>query len=156
MRRERRSTCDQAGRLISLRLDDELSELEAAALERHLGRCAACSALATELGAIALSLRAAPLVAYAPLPARAERSRRAVALPRPGARTFAAVASAAAAAIAILIFGSLGGGHQNRSALEFRSAGEEVRFVEVEQHRIEPLPPVRVATPPPMNPRGLL
>ena len=34
--------CDRARAWVSLRLDDEISELEERLLEAHLGRCAAC------------------------------------------------------------------------------------------------------------------
>ena len=67
-----------------------------------------------------------------------------------------AVLSAAAAALLFLLGGSLGSPHSTRNAIEFQSTGEEVRFVRVQQRRIEPRRPSPAATAPPMNPRGLL
>jgi anti-sigma factor RsiW len=52
--------CQQAREAVSLRLDGELSELGSTRLARHLRRCDACSAYATELEAIADGLRSAP------------------------------------------------------------------------------------------------
>jgi predicted anti-sigma-YlaC factor YlaD len=72
--------CDRARRWASLRVDGELSELEAALLDAHLGRCDGCRAFAREADGIAAALRAvamerleAPLV-VAPVP-RAPRLR---------------------------------------------------------------------------------
>jgi predicted anti-sigma-YlaC factor YlaD len=51
----------QAREAASLRLDGELFELEAVRLGLHLRDCADCRAYARELGAIATTLRSAPL-----------------------------------------------------------------------------------------------
>jgi anti-sigma factor RsiW len=156
VRRQQMRACEQAGQWISLRLDGELSELEEAGLHRHLDRCAGCSALATELTGIAHLLRSAPLAEFDRELALAEPSRRRVRVPVRAA-VFAAVGSAVAAVLAFLLIGTFGSAHSSRNALEFRSTGEEVRFVHVEQSRIEPpRRPVKVVTAPPMNPRGLL
>jgi anti-sigma factor RsiW len=148
---QKTTACERAGQLISVRLDGELSELEAAALDRHLERCAACTVLATELTGIAALLRSAPLVGVerelAPVvPGRPRVLGRA----RPAA--FAAVMSAAAAAVAFIVLGSSSPPRSSQDGLQFRSASEEIRFVRVQQQRIEP----PVETPPPMNPRMLL
>ena len=57
----RSRACDQARSLASLRLDDELSELESALLEAHLGACAACSAFMADIESATVQLRRAPL-----------------------------------------------------------------------------------------------
>lgn len=65
--------CDRAREWASLRLDGELSELETVMLEGHLARCAACTAVVAESGAITRALRAAPLeplVRQIPVPRR--------------------------------------------------------------------------------------
>jgi anti-sigma factor RsiW len=64
--------CDRAREWTSLALDGELSELEDALLEQHLGRCSACAEYADTVRAATGELRAAP-----PLPAAVE-----VAVPR--------------------------------------------------------------------------
>jgi predicted anti-sigma-YlaC factor YlaD len=56
--------CDRARRWASLRVDGELSELETALLDAHLGRCDGCRAFAREADGIAAALRA---VAMEPL-----------------------------------------------------------------------------------------
>jgi predicted anti-sigma-YlaC factor YlaD len=49
--------CDRARQWASLRVDDEISELEEALLDAHLARCACCSAFAEETGRVAAALR---------------------------------------------------------------------------------------------------
>lgn len=53
--------CMQARDAASLRLDGELSELDAVRLGLHLGDCAACRAYAREIEAITAELRSAAL-----------------------------------------------------------------------------------------------
>lgn len=61
--------CDRAREWASLRLDRELSELEAAMLDGHLARCAACTAVVAETEAITHAVRRSPLVPLArPIP----------------------------------------------------------------------------------------
>src|SRR6476620_7104166 len=55
------ANCDRARAWASLRLDGELSELEAAMLDSHLRRCAACAALVDTMRTATLSVRALPL-----------------------------------------------------------------------------------------------
>lgn len=58
--REFAHDCRSTRELVSLELDDELSELEAARLDAHLGTCASCRALRSELHGLTLALRTAP------------------------------------------------------------------------------------------------
>ena len=58
----RSRACDQARSLVSLRLDDELSELEDALLDAHLGACAACSSFAQDVESATERLRRAPFL----------------------------------------------------------------------------------------------
>jgi len=53
--------CMRAREGASARLDGALDELESVWLDGHLGRCAACSAFAGQVGATAALLRRAPL-----------------------------------------------------------------------------------------------
>jgi anti-sigma factor RsiW len=54
------ASCDQARLWASLDVDAELSELERARLEAHLGACPACRRYADELADLAAQMRAAP------------------------------------------------------------------------------------------------
>jgi predicted anti-sigma-YlaC factor YlaD len=53
--------CEPARQLASIRLDGELSVLEAAMLDRHLASCPSCRRWAGDAGEIATALREAPL-----------------------------------------------------------------------------------------------
>src|SRR5919198_2193897 len=53
--------CDRARAQISSRIDEELSELEDARLEQHLGGCAACRAYEADVVAVTSMVRTAPL-----------------------------------------------------------------------------------------------
>ncbi|MCW2965758.1 MAG: hypothetical protein JWO17_3010 [Actinomycetia bacterium] len=53
--------CERAKAWASLRTDGELSELESALLDAHLGRCEPCCTFARGSAAVAAALRAAPL-----------------------------------------------------------------------------------------------
>jgi predicted anti-sigma-YlaC factor YlaD len=59
--------CERAREWVSLRADGELSELESALLDAHLGRCAACERFARGAREVAAALRAAALERPAPL-----------------------------------------------------------------------------------------
>src|SRR3954463_13214088 len=59
-------SCERARSWVSLDLDDELSELEAAMLRAHTARCVPCAQFQAEAAAITHKLRLAPLE---PLPA---------------------------------------------------------------------------------------
>jgi predicted anti-sigma-YlaC factor YlaD len=54
-------SCDRARAWISLRLDEEISELEGALLEAHLRRCSACREFEQSVRGAVLALRARPL-----------------------------------------------------------------------------------------------
>jgi predicted anti-sigma-YlaC factor YlaD len=59
--------CDRARAWSSLRTDGELSELESALLDAHLGRCESCRAFAHGAEAVAVALRVARLEQPVPL-----------------------------------------------------------------------------------------
>jgi ferric-dicitrate binding protein FerR (iron transport regulator) len=59
--------CERARSWASLRADGELSELESALLDAHLGRCDDCRAFAQASDGIAAALRAASFEQPAPL-----------------------------------------------------------------------------------------
>lgn len=59
--------CARARFWVSLRVDGELSELEGALLDAHLGRCAQCAEFATGATLSTAWLRAAPLEHSAPV-----------------------------------------------------------------------------------------
>lgn len=70
--------CARARFWASLRLDGELSELESALLDAHLARCADCSAVTRDFGALTHDLRARPLERVAPVAVRRGRTLRRV------------------------------------------------------------------------------
>ena len=92
--------CARARFWASLRVDGELSELEGALLDAHLGRCAGCRAFQTTAAGSAGLLRGAPLVA--PTPLRVD-------LPRSPRRALFAAAGAAALVGASLLAGFVHG-----------------------------------------------
>jgi predicted anti-sigma-YlaC factor YlaD len=98
------SECERARKFVSAQLDGELSELGAARLSAHLRKCAACTAYALEVAAVATRLRAAPL----------ERPSVAVALP-PRRRRAGLQIVAAAAAVLVAAASSLALGHSLQS-----------------------------------------
>jgi Putative zinc-finger len=59
--------CARARFWVSLRVDDELSELEAALLDAHLSRCGDCCEFALGAAASAAAIRAAAYVGHTPL-----------------------------------------------------------------------------------------
>jgi predicted anti-sigma-YlaC factor YlaD len=151
----RRATpCERAARSISLRLDGELSELEGAALDRHLAQCAGCRTLSVETVAFTQFLREAPLV---------EVGRRIV-VTHPGrarARLVRRAAAAVALAGAVTAASVVGVLHRSAdsdpaAALAFRSVKEQRQFVRAELIRLEPNSAFVVETPPRLVGRGLL
>lgn len=68
--------CARARFWASLRVDGELSELEGALLDAHLGRCADCREFSAAAAGSALMLRNAPLAAPAPVQLPAPRMAR--------------------------------------------------------------------------------
>jgi len=95
--------CDRARQAASLSLDDELSQLEHAFLERHLARCAPCGAFAAELRGVTEELRAAPLLPLARAIELPLRRRAGLGARRVGAWTGAAAATIAAAAALLAV-----------------------------------------------------
>ena len=53
--------CERARQWASQRVDTDLSEFEAARLERHSASCAGCAAFATQLESVVGTLRSAPI-----------------------------------------------------------------------------------------------
>jgi anti-sigma factor RsiW len=136
MRWWRTSACERAAQWISLDLDGELSQLERAALDRHLAGCGRCRELGADVRAFTSLMREAPLVELARpvvvLPARRTRARTA-------RRVAASLAFAALTAVAVAgaaFFPS--GGTSPHSALAFRNAQEQERFAHLETQRLEP------------------
>jgi len=82
--------CSRAREAASARLDGELSELELAQLENHLGECAACAEYAQLITVTALELRAAAL----------EQPSEPIAIPNLRRRVRLVPAAAAAAVVA--------------------------------------------------------
>ena len=132
----RTNTCERTTQLISLDLDGELSQLEQAALARHLSGCASCRAVSTEVWGFTRMLREAPLivlereVAYrAPRRARARIVR----------RTGLSLAFAGLTAAAVLGgFAGRGPSTGLGSALAFQNLEQQQVFANVEVRRIEP------------------
>ena len=136
MRWWRTNACERAMQWISLDLDGELSQLEQAALARHVDACDRCREVTTEVSAFTQLIRAAPLVELerpvavaAPRRARAQVARRAAV-----SLAFAALAGVAALGGIVLT----SGGTNAHSALSFRNAQEQRRFAHVEARRLEP------------------
>lgn len=96
--------CDRARAWVSLRLDDELSQLESALLDAHLRDCAACRAFAAQVEASTAAVRDAGLVAL-PQPVLIPVLRR-------SAHRGLAGAVAAAAMLAATAAGAFFGMHQ--------------------------------------------
>jgi predicted anti-sigma-YlaC factor YlaD len=93
--------CARARFWASLRLDGELSELESALLDAHLGHCAACREAATGFAASTSALRSEPQAVPAPVRIEARR---------PARRPFVALVAAAVVVAAALVGGLLSGG----------------------------------------------
>jgi predicted anti-sigma-YlaC factor YlaD len=133
----RTNTCDRATQWISLDLDGELSQLEHAALARHLSDCARCRSVSAEVSAFTGMLREAPLLqlereiaSAAPRRARVRAVRR------------VAVSLAFAGVAVVAVFGGLvlpGTNTGEQSALSFRNVQEQTRFAHIEVQRLEPV-----------------
>jgi anti-sigma factor RsiW len=115
----RSSRCERARQWASLRADGELSELEAALLEKHLEACPACSSFSVRLAATTEAMRAAaherPQIHYP----RFERP----VVRLPVGRRVAIVAIAAAAVI-----GAFVGSSMQRPAPERAPGGPQLSF----------------------------
>ena len=139
----RTTACERATQWTSLDLDGELTELERAALARHLERCDGCRAASAELGGFTKLLREAqlaepsrPVVVAAPGRARLRATRRAV---------VAAVAASAAVIAGLTLLPS--SEHATTSSLTFRTAQDQRRFAQ-EHVRLEPTVFVIAYVPP--------
>jgi anti-sigma factor RsiW len=136
MRWWRTSACERAAQWISLDLDGELSQLERAALGRHLDGCARCRELSSDVREFTTLMREAPLVELG-RPVELPPARRARA--RTAKRVAASLAFAALTAVAVAgaaFYPS--GGASPHSALAFRNAQEQERFASLETQRLEP------------------
>jgi predicted anti-sigma-YlaC factor YlaD len=141
----RTNPCERATQWISLRLDGELSELEQAALGRHLESCPRCLALSARVGGFTWMLREQPLVEIpSPVVVAAPRRQAARVARRGGAVLALAAAVGAVAGFAILPQGS----GQETSALGFSSVAQQKRFAHFEHIRAEPEMFVTAATIP--------
>jgi len=121
---------------ISLDLDGELSQLEQAALARHLDDCARCRAAGADVNAFTRLLRDAPLLELERPVAVAAPRRARVVVARRAAVTLAFAALATVAALGGVVLTS--GGTSAHSAFSFRNAQEQRRFAHVEATRLEP------------------
>jgi predicted anti-sigma-YlaC factor YlaD len=92
----------------SLRLDEQLTELETARLQAHLLRCSDCRASAASMTAATEALRAAPLE---PVSLRFELPRR-----RVGLYALRAASVAAAASVALISFQFQTGGSRSAAS----------------------------------------
>jgi predicted anti-sigma-YlaC factor YlaD len=92
------SACQRVRPQVSLRLDDELSQLEIRMLDVHLERCANCRAYAEDLATFTREMRTATL----------ETPERPVVVQRRRRLALARVQSGVAAAIAIVALGVTG------------------------------------------------
>jgi predicted anti-sigma-YlaC factor YlaD len=102
----RQLACERARTWVSLRLDGELSELEGALLDAHLGRCAECVGVAATMAAATREIRDAPLVAPPARPSLAQRRGQG------SLRAFyAATASTVVAVVALTSVGFVGAVH---------------------------------------------
>jgi hypothetical protein len=135
----RRRSCERSARSISLRLDGQLSQLEQAALDRHLTGCESCRALDAELSGFTRLLRGAPLVELG-RPVRVDP-------PGGGRRRVLRHATAAAAVLGMLAAAGAGSivvskqneqGADASSALAFASAKEQLSYALMQQVRLEP------------------
>jgi len=142
----RTSPCERAAQWISLRLDEELSELEDAALARHLDSCPRCLALSARVGGFTWMLRSEPAVEIPhPVVVAPLRSRRRI---RAAGRGGAVLAFAAVIGASAALFVVPRGPHATDSALGFRTLAEQKRFAHVEHVRAEPETFVTAATIP--------
>lgn len=135
MRRWRRTTaCERALQWVSLGLDEELDELEWAALARHLGRCDQCASLSAELAGLTLLLREAEIVAPAAPAVRVEA--------RTGRSRARRVALAGSLAAVVAILGARYAGPSESVAgsnpLRFQTTAERLIYAYNQQQRAEP------------------
>lgn len=120
-------------------MDEEISELEEAALRRHLERCTACGALAADFAGLTELLRATPLEkprrSFAPEVARPRRSR------RPARRRLGlalAFTVSVGSTVAILSLPTTPELVPSSSALEFGTGRAAIQFELHKAHTLEP------------------
>jgi anti-sigma factor RsiW len=142
----RSTPCERATQWISLALDDELSGLESAALERHLGRCPECAALARELADTTARLRAAPPVPMR-VPVQPGRRHRPRVPPAHRAALGLASLAAVAAAAGVFVFGSPVT-VQGPEAIASWSAAQRARALDGVRLGRLPAPTANAPTPP--------
>ena len=154
MARWRRTTaCERAAQWISLELDDALGELERAALQRHLARCATCSGARAEIAGFTLLLRSAPLVERrrpvsvggVGIPRRARLVRRAAA---------SLVLAAALAAGGAVVLAPRGSPTASSTALALATPSQRLEFARAEHARIEVPTPAPAPAPQRQLPYG--
>ena len=104
--------CERARSWASLRADGELSELESALLDAHLGRCSACSVFARGTDEIAAALRSARLQTPAPFRVKAAQQVR-----HPGLRALQ-VAAAVAVVVAAGVIAAVTGPSRSADAVK--------------------------------------
>jgi anti-sigma factor RsiW len=151
----RGARCDRWLRTISLRLDGEASELEVAALDRHLAVCPRCREVAAETLAFTNLLREAPLV---PLERRVVVESSHATRKRVVRRATAGILVAAALSSVGLGLASIAdsGPRHPSSALGFRDLHEQRQFVRAELIRLEPEDRRAAQAAPRLAGRGLL
>jgi anti-sigma factor RsiW len=132
----RPNTCERASQWISLDLDGELSQLEQAALARHLVSCSRCQAVSAEVSSFTRLLREAPLIELGREVAHTSpgRIRGRVARRAGFSLAFASLAAAAVFGGLVLSGSNVGVG----SALAFQSLAQQQHFADVEVRRLEP------------------
>jgi predicted anti-sigma-YlaC factor YlaD len=121
--------CAEAREAASARLDDELSELEAAGLDVHLLACSDCRAYATAIAGIATQLQTAALEQPSPWLGKSHRLR--------SRMPVTAAAAAVAAAVIVSSFavgGLLGAGSAPKRAVAARTDVLRLRQDSVQQH----------------------
>jgi anti-sigma factor RsiW len=138
--------CERARQWSSLRLDGELSELEAALLEKHLEACSSCVSFAQRLTATALSLRTAP----------SEAPRIRFEIPKRTRVSFPASRRVAVAAIAAALgLGSLVGSMLHRPAANLAPEGPQISFLTRDVSQLRQIPRgTHIAPPAPARDPG--
>jgi hypothetical protein len=129
--------CDRARQWSSLRLDGELSELEGALLDQHLGSCDECRGFDVSLRSTAGLLRAAP----------AEAPARAFELPAERRRVPVARVLAFAAVVTAAALGSLVGSSLDRPAPQSEKPVAQVSMLTRDFSDLRTLPRNRHVTP---------
>ncbi len=137
MGRWRRTTaCERALQWISLDLDGEASELETAALRRHLGHCEACAAVSGETAGFTELIRLAPPAAVgAPVAVAVPHTRRARIARRTAATLVLAAALGAGAGVLTLPHSSPAA---SSNALGLATPKQRLTFAAAEGLRAEP------------------